>query len=79
MSNSAFSSGERRHLEEPDRLCEFCMAAEQTAPDGLCDDCYADRASADHEAQPVHSRNALAASTPATAHASTIAKAADDA
>ena len=41
--NDAYSSSERRWLEEPDRACEDCLEQPQTAPDGLCDDCAADR------------------------------------
>jgi hypothetical protein len=45
----AFAAGEARWLEEPDRLCEVCLEHPQTAPDGVCDDCAADRlAEQDH-------------------------------
>ena len=42
MANDAFAAGERRHLEEPDR-CVDCLERPATAPDGLCDDCAAER------------------------------------
>ena len=43
MSNSAMSASERRWLDEPARACEDCLEQPRTAPDGLCDDCAADR------------------------------------
>jgi hypothetical protein len=43
MSNTAMASAEREHLAEPERRCEDCLEREPTAPDGLCDDCAADR------------------------------------
>jgi NMD protein affecting ribosome stability and mRNA decay len=38
---SAFSSGERRWLEQPERLCEDCGDFPQLL-DGLCENCLAD-------------------------------------
>ena len=45
--NSALAAGERHYLAEPN-ICEDCMEQAPTAPDGLCDDCAADR---HHEAE----------------------------
>lgn len=41
--NDALSAAEARWLAEPDRRCEDCLDQYATAPDGLCDDCAADR------------------------------------
>ena len=43
MTNSAFSAAERRRLEEPEGRCVDCLERPATAPDGLCDDCAAER------------------------------------
>ena len=43
MSGTAFAANERRHLEEPEGRCADCLEQPATAPDGLCDDCAADR------------------------------------
>ena len=40
---SAFAGGEARWLAEPDRACMDCLDQPASAPDGLCDDCAADR------------------------------------
>jgi hypothetical protein len=51
MSNAAMAAAEREHLAEPERRCEDCLEAEPTAPDGLCDDCAADRQAESDEAE----------------------------
>ena len=42
MSNSPFASAERRHLAEPERLCEACCDFPRLL-DGLCENCLAEQ------------------------------------